>query len=96
MADYFRSPHMKGEFDRFGVGKLGGFIIALQFLGAAGLLVGFWFQPVMIASSLGLALLMLAGLMRRKAKDSLWVSLPAFFFLGSNAYIRYASAALQR
>ena len=97
VADYFRSSHMKDEFVRFGIGKLGRFIIGLQFMGAAGLLVGFWFHPILILSSLGLTLLMLAGLIfRRKAKDSLWVSLPALFFFGLNAYICYASVVHQR
>ncbi len=92
VADYFRSPRMKDEFVRFGVGRLGLFIIVLQFVGAVGLLVGLWFHPILTLASLGLVLLMLAGLVvRRKSKDSLWVSLPALFFFGLNAYICYAS-----
>jgi hypothetical protein len=59
--------------------------------------VGLWFQPILTWASLGLALLMLAGLIvRRKAKDSLWVSLPALFFFALNAYICWASLMLQR
>lgn len=96
VADYFRSPHMKNEFERFGMAKLGLFIIVLQFLGALGLLVGLWFSPILTISSLGLALLMLSGLIvRRKSKDSLWVSLPALFFFGLNASIFWASIMLQ-
>lgn len=92
VADYFRSPQMKNEFERFGMRKLGLFIIALQFLGAAGLLVGLWFHPVLTLASLGLALLMLSGLIvRRRSKDSLWVSLPALFFFGLNGYIFWVS-----
>jgi len=95
-ADYFRSPHMKNEFERFGMRKLGLFIIALQFLGALGLLAGLWFHPILTLASLGLALLMLSGLIvRRRSKDSLWVSLPALFFFGLNAYICWASLTLQ-
>jgi len=92
VADYFRSPHMRNEFERFGMAKLGLFIIVLQFLGALGLLVGLWFLPILTLASLGLALLMLAGLIvRRKVNDSLWVSLPALVLFGLNAYICWAS-----
>ncbi len=66
VADYFTSPHMKNEFKRFGMEDLEQVIIALQFLGAVGLLVGLWFQPILTWASLGLALLMLAGLSREK------------------------------
>jgi len=97
VADYFRSPHMRNEFERFGMAKLGLSIIVLQFLGALGLLVGLWFHPVLTLASLGLALLMLSGLIvRRKSKDSLWVSLPATFYCLMNAYICWASITLQR
>ncbi len=96
VADYFRSPHMKTEFERFGMRELGLFITGLQFLGAVGLLVGLWFHPILTLASLGLALLMLAGLIvRRRSKDSLWVSLPALFFFGLNIYICWASVMLQ-
>lgn len=96
VADYFRSPHMKNEFQRFGMAKLGLFIIVLQFLGATGLLVGLWFLPILTLASLGLAVLMLSGLIvRRKTKDSLWVSLPALFYCCLNAYICWASVMLQ-
>ncbi|MGV9014111.1 MAG: DoxX family protein [Flavobacteriales bacterium] len=89
---YFTAPHMKDEFKRFGIEQLGRVIIALEFLGAVGLLVGLWYDPILTASSLGLALLMLAGLIvRGRLKDSLWISLPALFFLALNGYICWAS-----
>ena len=92
VAHYFTSPHMKDEFKRFGIEQLGRVIIALQVLGALGLLVGLWYYPILTVSSLGLALLMLAGLIvRRRSKDSLWISLPALFFLGLNGYICWVS-----
>jgi hypothetical protein len=57
-------------------------------MGAAGLIVGLKFNPILIISSFGLALLMLSGLIVRiKLKDSLWISLPALFYMGLNAYI---------
>ena len=67
---------------------MGLLIIILQFLGATGLLVGLEFNIILIISSLGLALLMLLGLaVRIKLKDSLWISLPALFYMILNAYI---------
>jgi|TARA_B110000879_G_scaffold56153_1_gene79222 hypothetical protein len=80
---------MEMEFKRFGLEKFGLIIIALQFLGATGLIVGLvLFNPLLIISSLGLALLMLAGfLVRLKLKDGILVSLPALFYMSLNAYI---------
>lgn len=88
VLSYFTSTHMKSEFKRFNLEKLGLIIILFQFLGAAGLLVGLIYHPILIVSSLGLFLQMLLGLIVRiKLKDGLWVSLPAFFFLILNGYI---------
>jgi hypothetical protein len=71
---------------------MGLFTIILQLLGAIGLIVGLKFNLILILSSLGLALLMLAGLLVRiKLKDTIWVSLPAFFYMALNAYIFFAS-----
>ncbi|MFT4738114.1 MAG: hypothetical protein ACJAZM_002641 [Cyclobacteriaceae bacterium] len=83
---------MKSEFKRFGLEKFGLFVIVLQFLGATGLLVGLKFNPILTLSSLGLALLMFSGLIVRiRLKDSLWISFPATFYLGLNAYIFYTT-----
>ena len=85
---YFISPHMKKEFKRFGLEKIGLLTIILQFIGATGLIVGLKFNPILTISSLGLTLLMLSGLIVRiKLKDSIWISLPALFYLGLNTYI---------
>ena len=89
---YFTSPYMKKEFERFGLEKIGLFTIALEFMGAAGLVVGLIYNPILVISSLGLSLLMLAGLMVRiRLKDNIWVSLPAFFYMGLNTYIFFES-----
>ena len=89
---YFSSPNMKKEFKRFGLEKVGILTIILQFLGATGLLVGIIFKPILIISSLGLSVLMMAGLVVRiKLKDSFLVSFPAFFFMVLNTYIFFAS-----
>ena len=79
---------MKKEFKRFGLEKFGLIIMAFQFLGAAGLIVGFQVNSILLFSSFGLALLMFFGLIVRiYKKDSIWVSLPALFYMGLNAYI---------
>lgn len=90
---YFIEPHMKSEFKRFQLEKLGMLTVVLELLGAVGLLVGFWFyKPLLIFSAGGLALLMLLGLIVRfKLKDSLWISLPALFFMVLNGYILWGA-----
>lgn len=92
---YFISPHMKNEFKRFKLEKLGLLTIVLEIVGALGLLLGFFFKPLLILSSGGLALLMFLGvIVRIKLKDSLWMSLPALFYMGLNAYIFYVVITL--
>lgn len=87
---YFTSPHMKREFERFNLKRLGLFVIILEILGALGLIVGLFFTPILVISSGGLALLMLLGLITRiKSKDSFLVSLPAVFYLVLNGFIFY-------
>jgi len=87
---YFISPHMKSEFERFGLPNLGIFVIILEILGALGLLVGLFYKPILLISSGGLAVLMLLGLITRiKSRDSLLVSLPAMFYMILNTYIFY-------
>ena len=85
---YFKSPKMKTEFKRFGLEKFGLAIIILQLFGSAGLIVGLKYSPLLIISSLGLAILMIAGfVVRLKSKDGIFLSLPALFFAGLNTYI---------
>ena len=87
---YFVSPNMRSEFKRFGIEKLGLLVIILELLGALGLLAGLTINPIMLISAGGLALLMLFGVaFRLKFGDSIWVSLPAIFFVLLNAYIFY-------
>ena len=87
-VSYFTSPHMKKEFKRFELEKIGLLIIILQFMGATGLMLGLKFNTILTISSLGLTLLMLCGfIVRIKLKDSFWISLPAIFYMGLNTYI---------
>ena len=83
---------MKKEFERFGLEKIGLLTIVLEFMGAAGLIIGLIFNPILVISSLGLALLMLIGLIVRiRLKDSIRISVPAFFYMGLNSYIFFES-----
>ena len=92
---YFKAPYMKDEFKRFGLEKMGLTIIILEIIGALGLIVGLKFYFILVISSLGLAVLMLAGLIIRiKIKDSIWISLPAFSYLVLNTYIFWKSINL--
>lgn len=92
VISYFTLPHMKNEFERFKLAKIGLLTVVLEFLGATGLIVGLMYNPLMIVSSLGLALLMFFGLIVRiKLKDSLWISLPAIFYMSLNGYLFYWS-----
>ncbi len=92
---YFNEPHMKNEFKRFGLEKIGLTTILLEIAGALGLLVGLKFYFVLMISSLGLALLMFAGLIIRiKLRDSIWISLPAFFYMVLNTSIFLTSIKL--
>lgn len=89
---YFNAPHMKNEFKRFGLEKIGLTTVLLEITGALGLLIGLKFDFILLISSLGLALLMLVGfIVRMKLKDSILVSLPAFFYMVLNTYIFWKS-----
>jgi hypothetical protein len=92
VASYFISPHMKNEFKRFELEKIGLLTIVLEFIGAIGLLIGLKYNLILILSSLGLTLLMMSGLIVRiKFKDSLFISIPAIFFMLLNLYILLGS-----
>jgi hypothetical protein len=83
---------MKYEFKRFGLEKMGLTIVLLEIIGALGLLVGLQINFMLIFSSSGLALLMFAGvIVRIKVKDSIWITLPAFFYMVLNAWIFWMS-----
>ncbi len=88
VISYFISPNMKQEFIRYGLQKIGLFVIILQSIGAVGLIIGFKYPPILLISALGLSLLMLAGLIvRLRLKDSLSAYFPALFYMLLNAYI---------
>ena len=92
---YFTSPQMKSEFKRFGLEKFGLLTAILEITGALGLLAGFVIHFILLISSGGLALLMFLGFLARlRVKDSLWVSLPALFYMVLNSYIFFKSLQL--
>ena len=85
---YFTSPFMKAEFKRFGLEKVAILTAVLEITGGLGLLLGLFVPFLLYISSAGLALLMLLGFITRLyIKDSIWVSLPALFFMFLNIYI---------
>ncbi|CAN5659766.1 hypothetical protein BH10BAC3_BH10BAC3_18640 [soil metagenome] len=89
---YFISPQMKNEFKRFGLENVGTLTAVLELLGAVGLLVGLKIQLILLISAGGLAILMFLGVaIRIKVKDSIWISLPALFFMILNLYIFFMS-----
>lgn len=90
--NWFISPHMKSEFKRFGLEKFGLLTVVLEIGGALGLLAGLYINSILLIASGGLALLMFLGFLTRlRVKDSLWVSLPALFYLVLNSYIFFES-----
>jgi hypothetical protein len=83
---------MKNEFKRFGLEKFGILTAVLELAAAVGLFIGLQNHTILVLSSGGLTLLMLLGTgVRIKMKDSLLVSLPAFFYFLLNAFIFYKS-----
>lgn len=88
VAAYFVDPHMKQEFKRFNLEKLGFVVITLEFLGALGLLIGLKYGLLLSVSSFGLGLAMFCGLLvRLRLKDTLWIIAPALFYMVLNFYI---------
>lgn len=89
---YFIFPHIKEEFKRFRLEKIGLFVVLLEWAGATGLWAGLVYPPLLTLSSLGLGVLMLCGLLvRMKFKDSLFVSIPAAVLMILNLFIFYQS-----
>jgi len=87
---YFTSPHMKNEFRRFGLEKLGSLTAILELTGAIGLTVGIMLNYILLISSGGLAILMFLGVVvRLKIRDSFWATSPALFYMLLNSYIFY-------
>ena len=85
----FYSKFIKTEFERYnlpGFRKLTGY---LQLSGALGLLIGLYYNTIILfLASIGLFLLMLGGfIVRLKIKDSFIQSFPSFGFAVLNLFI---------
>ena len=79
---------MVREFKRYGLSKFRTLTGALEILGGAGLLIGTLFKPILLISSLGLALLMFLGTGTRiKVKDPWYEIIPAFVLMLINGFI---------
>ena len=82
------TKHMNDEFERYGVPKFKRIIGSLEVLGAAGLLIGYFWLPIQILSVGGLALLMFSGcVLRLKIRDSALQILPAFTLMLLNLWV---------
>ena len=83
---------MRLEYERYGAAKFRRLVGALQLLGAAGLLVGFYQAWAGQLAAGGLALLMLCGVgVRIKIKDTPLQTLPAATYMVLNAYLCLAA-----
>jgi hypothetical protein len=84
--------HMKIEFRRYGLSQFRMLTGALELLGGAGLLLGFYYLPLLIFSAGGLALLMLLGvIVRLKTRDPLDEIIPAFVLMLINIAILFSA-----
>jgi len=87
-----KSEEMKKEFKRFQLEKFLVITGVLELLGGTGLLVGFFFDIILLISAGGLGLLMFfAFLVRLKMRDGFWISLPSVFFLVLNFFIFFSN-----
>jgi hypothetical protein len=87
---------MREDFDRFGLSRLRILTGVLEVSGALGLVAGYFIGELAVASGVGLALLMLLGLLTRvRQRDTLQQMLPAAALVVVNVYIAwYASTTL--
>jgi len=78
----FQSRRMANEYKRWGFEKSRSTIGFFQLIGGLGLILGFKYQSILLASSSGIALMMFfAIIVRFKIKDSLIEILPALTYL---------------
>jgi hypothetical protein len=84
---------MRDEFERFGMAKFRILTGIIEILGAAGTLLGLFWTPLFIFSTLGLGTLMLLGLVTRvRVRDPIVQMLPALSLMVVNYTL--AGAAL--
>jgi uncharacterized membrane protein YphA (DoxX/SURF4 family) len=89
-----RSPHMKAEFDRYGLSEFRRLTGALQLAGSAGLVVGLVLPVLTPLAAGGLCLLMLLGVVARlRVHDSLFQITPAATLSVANLILLSLSVA---
>lgn len=79
---------MVAEFERYGLSHQRVLIGALQLAGSAGLLLGFWFRPLLPLAAGSLAVMMLVAIGYRLQVRDPWVALlPAIALCGLNLFL---------
>lgn len=87
------SPKMVAEFERYRLSKYRRWVGVLEFGGGLGQILGIYFLPLAIMSSVGLALLMLLGIWTRKRINDPWyLWLPAFILFLMNGFLFWLNA----
>ena len=83
------SAQMKAEFVRYGLAKYRRMVGSLQLLGVLGLVLGYFFSPMLQASAAaGLSILMISGFtVRLRIRDNFLQSVPSFIYAVLNAYL---------
>lgn len=83
------TAHMKKEFQRFGYPRQRLLTGYLQLLGAAGLIIGYAFAPILaLISSIGLSLMMTFGFyVRLRIRDPMIAASPALIYALLNIYL---------
>ena len=90
------AAYMREEFLRYGLDRQRPLVGILQLLGGLGLLLGYWFSPLLAAVAAGgLCLLMAGGVgVRVKIGDGPVATAPAFIYALLNGYLAYHYAAM--
>jgi hypothetical protein len=79
---------MKSEFQRYGLKEFRVLTGLLEILGGFGVLIGLFYPPLLSLASLGLFVLMIAGVYTRvRVGDSLLLTLPALALLLINGFV---------
>lgn len=87
-ASLLWSQAMAADFERYGLSRYRVLVGALQLAGSAGLVLGFWFRPLVPLAAGGLALMMLVAIHARiRVRDSVITMLPAVAFCCLNLCI---------
>jgi hypothetical protein len=80
--------HMRSEFERYGMTRFRLLTGILELLGGIGLLVGLYYNPLYLLSSLGLSTLMLMGtITRMRVQDKVLEILPAILLMLINLFL---------